>query len=472
MKHIGLFIDVDNAQLAAADLALIHCRSSTLWVGALIAELERVSRGVVSVRRAYGDVLLNAGYALRNNTWKIKELREQIGMDVEFQMDLVNNGFQMIHCPTVSRKNRADILMALDCMELAGSAEHIDAFAVVSQDSDFSALLHRLRALGKEVILITVGRPTGQGWRALEALASEWVVYDQGVIDRAGFEPFKAIVDELKQTERASLELGIALSAVHARLLQNQPTFAYEAVGFQRFSEFVDACVEHPLIRKNNELRLTEPPPLAHPEELPDAGPLPREDVVPPVSRDHQLLAALRKQQLRPLPELRREMGRWLREKIFVESGTPLNPLTYADPVSLLEDRFCHAGHSKSQVGDALRVLSMSGIIALDRSGGVSIRMSPVLSLLSQDTSRAKIVSFLAQRLQAAGEILSETDIPPLARVVFGAADEELQTVTRQGIELAKDREGDEVTRSPVQIPPIEFTPTLEQWARTRDHGS
>src|SRR5436190_1713790 len=49
-------------------------------------------------------------------------------------------------------KNSADIRLCVDAMDLAYSKDHINTFAVVSGDSDFSPLVSKLKELGKHVI--------------------------------------------------------------------------------------------------------------------------------------------------------------------------------------------------------------------------------------------------------------------------------------------------------------------------------
>src|SRR5438094_4247587 len=51
-----------------------------------------------------------------------------------------------------SGKNSADIRLCVDAMDLAYSKEHINTFAIVSGDSDFSPLVSKLKELGKHVI--------------------------------------------------------------------------------------------------------------------------------------------------------------------------------------------------------------------------------------------------------------------------------------------------------------------------------
>src|SRR5215213_11148275 len=115
-SRIALFVDFDNAQLSAMELGLMHSRYSQLWVAPLVREIEKTVGGSVDIRRCYGNTLLNAGRVFADNVHDRRELRDRIAADVDLQMDLLNNGFQMIHTPSASGKNRADILMALDCM--------------------------------------------------------------------------------------------------------------------------------------------------------------------------------------------------------------------------------------------------------------------------------------------------------------------------------------------------------------------
>jgi uncharacterized LabA/DUF88 family protein len=448
VKHIGLFIDLDNAQLAAANEQFKHCQTSALWAGALVAELERACEGVVSVRRAYGDALLNAGQVFRDRIWKAKEIRDEIEEDIYFQRDLFFNGFQMIHCPTVgAKKNRADILMALDCIELATSKSPIDVFAVASQDSDFSPLLHRLRALGKDVVFVTVGKPKGQSWRALEALAGKWVIYDQSVIDRSGYEPFYAAVNTLQETEAEALRQGIPLSAVFARIEQRHPSFTFEAVGFRHFLDFVEACVEDlPVVCKNNMLRLKEATPpekAAQPPAAQVAAPTQPAAVV----REQQLASLLTKQNLRPVADVRREIGRWLRDEvendgagIFDINGKPRESVIYNNLIGRIQERF-KGSFSKAQINDAIRILGMSEVIHLNPTEGLPLRNCEVTRLAAPDVSRQLIVSFLVGRLLSTGEVFTDADVPPLTKVIFGAADAELLRITKEGLALATCRD-------------------------------
>ena len=67
---------------------------------------------------------------------------------------LINAGLELIEMPSAREgaKNRADIKMAVDAMELVYSRVHLDNFVLVSGDSDFTPLVGKLRELNKRVI--------------------------------------------------------------------------------------------------------------------------------------------------------------------------------------------------------------------------------------------------------------------------------------------------------------------------------
>ena len=72
-------------------------------------------------------------------------------------------------------KNWADIALVVDAMELAYTKEYVDAFVVVSGDSDFSPLIQKLKELNKWVI----GCGTrGSTSRMIVEASDEFIFYD------------------------------------------------------------------------------------------------------------------------------------------------------------------------------------------------------------------------------------------------------------------------------------------------------
>lgn len=66
------------------------------------------------------------------------------------------HGVQMVQRDSTPRgdKNGADINLALDALEMAFTSDHINAFAIASGDSDFMALVNKLKHYNKRVYIV------------------------------------------------------------------------------------------------------------------------------------------------------------------------------------------------------------------------------------------------------------------------------------------------------------------------------
>ena len=75
----------------------------------------------------------------------------------------------------MSGKNSADIHMVVDALDLCYSKSHIDTFALLSGDSDFSPLVSKLKENDKRVIGVGVKKSTSD---LLIAGCDEFIYYD------------------------------------------------------------------------------------------------------------------------------------------------------------------------------------------------------------------------------------------------------------------------------------------------------
>src|ERR687895_1140016 len=69
---------------------------------------------------------------------------------------MAENAVQMVQRNPSPRgdKNGADINLALDALEMAFTHDHVNAFAIVSGDSDFIPLVNKLKEYGKTVYVV------------------------------------------------------------------------------------------------------------------------------------------------------------------------------------------------------------------------------------------------------------------------------------------------------------------------------
>ena len=96
-----------------------------------------------------------------------------------FKLDLVHEGVQMVELTShgMQSKNRADIALAVDAMELAYTRSYVDTFVILSGDSDFTPLVMRLKELNKRVIGCGTRRSTS---RLIAETCDEFLFYEIG----------------------------------------------------------------------------------------------------------------------------------------------------------------------------------------------------------------------------------------------------------------------------------------------------
>jgi uncharacterized protein (TIGR00288 family) len=95
----------------------------------------------------------------------------------EYKRDMHEAAFELIEIPHVrqSGKNSADIRMVVDALDLCYTKTHIDAFVIISGDSDFSPLISKLKENGKSVIGIGV---RGSASSLLIGNCDEFIFYE------------------------------------------------------------------------------------------------------------------------------------------------------------------------------------------------------------------------------------------------------------------------------------------------------
>ena len=95
----------------------------------------------------------------------------------EYVKEFHSSGIEMIDIPQtrMGGKNSADIHMVVDAIDLCYAKQHIDIFALLSGDSDFSPLVSKLKENNKRVIGCGVKSSTSD---LLIANCDEFIYYD------------------------------------------------------------------------------------------------------------------------------------------------------------------------------------------------------------------------------------------------------------------------------------------------------
>ena len=219
--NAALLIDFDNVTMAI--------RSD------LQTELKRllqseIIRGKVAVQRAYAD-------------WR----RYQ-----QYVVPLAESSIDLIFAPAYgsNKKNATDIRLAIDALELVFTRPEIGTFILLSGDSDFSALVLKLKEYGKYVIGVGIRESSSD---LLIQNCDEYYSYNE----LAGFtkesdvtherhDPWELVVEAVKQmTAHNDVMRSDRLKQVMQEI---DPGFDEKDVGFSRFSKFVVEAAHKGLI--------------------------------------------------------------------------------------------------------------------------------------------------------------------------------------------------------------------------------
>ena len=272
--RIALFLDYENLALGARD----NLGGMTFDFRPIADAL--AERGRVVVRRAYAD-------------WSF--------FDEDRRM-LTRSHVELIEMPQrmgTSRKNAADIKMAVDAMELAFEREYISTFVLCTGDSDFTPLVHKLRGLNKRVIGVGVEKSTSA---LLPPACDEFLYYDrlEGVEvpaarvrgsrpgrttepDRSGSsrspsrprrrqpardgDALAVLVAQTVAGLQGSSGGEVTASTLKRTLLRKDPTFSESDYGFRAFGELLRHLAER------NVVELVDGPAKGDPEvALPEHG--------------------------------------------------------------------------------------------------------------------------------------------------------------------------------------------------------
>ena len=129
---------------------------------AVFLDLENIALGARDARYAEFDVRKVLERLLLKGHIVVKKAYCDFERYKDFKRGLHEAAFELIEIPHVrqSGKNSADIRMVVDALDLCYTKGHVDTFAIISGDSDFSPLVSKLRENAKTVIGVGVKNST------------------------------------------------------------------------------------------------------------------------------------------------------------------------------------------------------------------------------------------------------------------------------------------------------------------------
>jgi len=256
-------------------MATPHDRAHTI---AVFCDFENLAIGVREAKYDRFDMMKVLERLLLKGSVVVKKAYCDWDRYKGFKATMHEAAFEMIDIPHVSKsgKNSADIRMVVDALDLCYMKGHVDTFAIVSGDSDFSPLVSKLRENNKTVIGVGVKQSTSG---LFIGNCDEFIFYDDLVRDE---EKAKARATQVKQVapkpapqdkkqpdkpagdpEEAIRMVMETIDALLARgdkdavwashvkqaIRRLQPQFEERFYGFRSFSALLEAVQEHDLVR-------------------------------------------------------------------------------------------------------------------------------------------------------------------------------------------------------------------------------
>ncbi len=221
---IAVFVDFENLALGARDM-----KAGKFDIQLVLKRL--LEKGRIVFKRAYCD-------------WSNYR---------DYMREFHSQGVEMIDIPQTrhSGKNSADIHMVVDAIDLCYAKQHIDIFALLSGDSDFSPLVSKLKENNKRVIGCGVKSSTSD---LLIGGCDEFIYYDdlaRAATSRTRRRTSKKEVDKKDEARDRLVEIVDSLSAdydelwgsmVKQALRRVYPNFNESYYGYNNFSELLKDC--------------------------------------------------------------------------------------------------------------------------------------------------------------------------------------------------------------------------------------
>ena len=227
-ENIAVYLDFENLVLSAEEV--YPSKEKALSLGPIMEYIS--SRGNICIKKSYADWSKN--------------------IFSRYQRSLVEYGFEMIHLPatTVKGKNGADVRLAIDAIENMASFEIIDTFVIGSGDTDFLALIQRIRSRGKRVIILGFEHSAGA---LIKTSSSEFKSLDEllGIPEKESLSSDliqnfnKSYGRDLmsKYVKNRDDDEPLQMSKLKPYLLRLDPSFSEKKLGFSTFKKYVESLI-------------------------------------------------------------------------------------------------------------------------------------------------------------------------------------------------------------------------------------
>jgi uncharacterized protein (TIGR00288 family) len=224
---------------------------------ALFIDFENIARGIKDAQDKGFEIKLVLERLVEKGKIMVKRAYADWNRYTEYKRPFHEAAIELIDIPQsrYSGKNSADIRMVVDAMDLIQKNQHIDTFAIVSGDSDFSPLVSKLRENDKYVIGLGVKNSSSE---LLVANCDEFIFYEdltreartgtllKGLPEKK-IEVFGQLIDAVQALQRENKEV-LWGSMVKQTMIRKNPAFTESYYGYTTFSKLLEDAVKHKVV--------------------------------------------------------------------------------------------------------------------------------------------------------------------------------------------------------------------------------
>jgi uncharacterized LabA/DUF88 family protein len=362
---IAVFIDFDNISIGVK-----QSLNRNFDIGTVLEAIKE--KGEVVTKVAYGD-------------WKRAE---------DYSRAMTQHAVQMVqrNLTPGGDKNGADIALALDALEMAFTRNHINAFVIVGGDSDFIALVEKLKQYDK--IVFVVG---GRAFTSviLQKNCHEFISYENLVGIQSGIKRYhgKAQTIATPSTMEHALplirralkilsdrEVSPQLGLLKSTLLQLDSTFSERDYGVSSFRDFIQKLadaghvhlkqVDRSLLVESRETSETSPDDVQEIAQPPaDAPEPPLSEPAVPIETPSSVSAVSPGEAVRVLEEL-------LRESKF-RPHWPMYLRSFKQFLRSLQPPYDERQYGFTSIYELVRQVQKEGLLRVERNRQGVLRIFP-----------------------------------------------------------------------------------------------
>jgi uncharacterized LabA/DUF88 family protein len=359
---IAVFIDFDNIAIGVK-----QSLNRNFDVGTVLEAIKE--KGQVISKIAYGD-------------WKRAE---------DYSRAMTQHAVQMVqrNLTPGGDKNGADIALALDALEMAFTRDHINAFVIVGGDSDFIALVEKLKQYDK--IVFVVG---GRAFTSviLQKNCHEFISYENLIgmqpatrksVGKTQMTSVSALGHALPLIRRAlkilsDREVSPQLGLLKSTLLQLDSTFSERDYGVSSFRDFIQKLADAGYVNLKQvdrsllvELKEAEE---ERPREVQETPAAPPESAPEPVTQEQpeaqQQAAPMQPSEaVKALEELLRDSN--------VKPHWPMYLRTFKQFTRSLQPTFDERQYGLSSTYELVRQAQRDGLLRVERNRQGILRIYP-----------------------------------------------------------------------------------------------